>query len=203
MGKPRVKKEISKVDKNAVYQILDQCYKAGVRDAEYINDASRCKEFIEATHKPHVYGRVIYNTFFDWRRWRLAIVTMQEGKVERNACIVVANKILSQSSYFACLLPLAQCFYNQGLEDWNAYPTIHEFSGLNVNALKRWTRKGIVNRPRKEMFVEIQRFSFDIVAWNEASGDPKAFNSRQFDWFCREVWAQTLTDYDKKGFLMD
>lgn len=197
--KLKVPRVISKTDKNAVYNILNQCYKAGVRDAEYINDEARCKEFIAATRQPHVYGRVIYDNFFDWKRWRVAIITMQDSRIERDGCILLSNKILTPKSYFACLLPLAQCFYNQGLDDWNSNPTLHDFGIFNGRGMCRWTRKGIEKRSSKSMFVEIQRFAFDISSWSMDSDNKNALQSRQFDWFCREVWAQSLTEREKKG----
>lgn len=199
MRKVRVPKVITNADKNAIYNILLQCYKAGVRDAEFVNDAVRCKEFINETRKPHVYGRVTLPSLMDWKKWRYAIITMQDTVIERDGCIALVNKILNPRSYFACLLPLSQYFYNQGLQDWNDYPTIHNFGEFNGNSLVRWTKKGIVKRSRKNMFVDVQRFAFEIGAIGDASNDKKALTTHHFDWFCREFWTQSLTSYERKN----
>lgn len=194
MGRTR---SITSSDKNAIYAVLNQCYKAGVRDAEYIDDEARCKEFIEATKQPHVYGRVTAPDYFNWKRWKIAIVTMQDREIERDTAITYIGKILTPHNYFACLLPIAQYFYNQGLSDWNSNPTLHNFSKFNGDKQVRWTTKGIEVRTRKNMFVDIQRFAFEIGHIGEASNDKNALKPIHFEWFCRAVWKQTLTRKDK------
>lgn len=192
-------RSISIADKNAIFNILNECYKAGIRDAEYVDDVGRCREFIEETRKPGVYGRVIYNVFWDWKKWRSAIVNMRIGHILGDPSIFYTQKIISPTSYYACLLPLAQWFYHQGLNDWNANPTLHTFEAINNLKYLRWTRNGFVKSSRKKMFAQVQEFAFEIGCIGESSEAEgvKALKPIHFEWFCRHLWEMSLTRHDK------
>lgn len=197
------KRSITVSDKNAIYNILADCYRAGVRDAEYVNDAGRCREFIEATKVPNVYGRVIYDVYWDWRKWRSAIINMRNDLILGEKSIFYVYKIISPHNYYACLLPLAQWFYHQGLNDWNNNPTLHIFDILNSKNV-RWTSRGYVKRTRKMMFAQLQEFAFEIgtigeAAWKE---NKKVLRPIHFEWFCSNLWQVGLSHLDKIKLAM-
>lgn len=170
-------------------RLFNDCYKTGLRDAESVYDKIMCDELKEEVSEPGVYGFVTKPYRMEQKEWRLHLMLIN-GTNSRNKNVDnYLSYLTPNSGYFLCVLPIAQDFYVQGLDDFNKNPTLIDLSIIDNNKLIRWTRKGIVDRSMTEIIIQIQDFCFNRKRTAKESESKKSIKSVYYDWFSEEIWA--------------
>lgn len=185
----------------AILRIFGDAYKSGLRDAEWVNDAGRCTEHISDTNTNGVYGRVIENRKDTWREWKHRLLLMKDARLANVRAVDLINRIDKPYRVEGCLLPLAQDFYNQGLQDWNDSPIARVFTGLGSMRFPRWTRKGLKNRTFKQMWVDMQTFAFERGNLYEDAVSASSLTKRKFETFSTAVWRGLQTKAERNYVL--
>lgn len=185
----------------AIIRLMNDAYKAGVRDAEWVNDAGRCSEHIKETQEKGVYGRVTDIDKYEWRRWKHNILLMKDVNFAESRAVEFTSRINNWFCTEGCLLPLAQDFYNQGLQDWNDYPVSRSVLGLESKRYPRWTRKGIKNRHFKQMWVDMQTFAYERSKQYVDVNSANSLTERKFETFMVQVWKALTYKAERKHIL--
>lgn len=186
----------------AVLRLFADAYKTGLMDAEWINDIGRCYEHIKSTSEVGVYGRVTEQRFDSWREWMHRVLLMGDIRYTRVRAVDVVNRIKKKHLIDGCLLPLAQDFYNQGVQDWLDAPVSRSFERLTKCYYPRWTRQGIHKRTMKEMWIDMQRFAFERSKQYEGAEPIRSLTPRKFEIFSLTLWT-ALNERAEREYLLN
>lgn len=186
-------------------RIMGDAYKAGLRDAEYVNDVGRCTEFITQTQEPHTYGRITDNRFLLWYEWTTRLLGMKDIRQANVRAIEIIRAIElegKKATIRTCVLPLAQDFYNQGLRDWNEIPISRDLSAISEYHYPRWTRNGVKPRTNKQMYIEMQDFALERGKRVYGLPGNNYHTPRKFQRFSLAVW-HGLMEKSERNFLLN
>lgn len=170
---------------NALIRLLDRIYRMGVMDAYKVNDEGECADFIERTKEPGVYGRVIDGHTMDCNEWQLTLIVEARKQVMHGAMYRYFNrtKIYGQN-YLSVLLPIAQDFYNKGMQDYNANPNATSLAIFN-DTKRVWWNKKLKSVSTHEYIEQIQLFCFARKHSDEGFGAKKALKKGYYDIFAK------------------
>lgn len=172
-----------------IFNILNTCYKAGVKDAEYVNDHDLCETFANEVRVPNVYGRVKDENLMNAVQWRCAIPLINAGCPLPKASIEFLVCIDKYHKLYQCSLPIAQEFYIKGMEDFNKNPTIHNFVLLDNRRMERWTRNGIKQVTIHDMLITLQELCLKRSINDEQyDGNKFALRRRLYEKFAMSIW---------------
>lgn len=116
---------IERTDVSRLLTLFDRVYKLGVEDG-YNNshDEGLCREHIETTNYPGNFGLIRDGFISDEIDWQLTL--QREAKAmkiyEAVRKMFIRMGAWARSNYYSCILPIAQDFYNMGVEDFLANP---------------------------------------------------------------------------------
>lgn len=116
---------IDRTDVSRLLTLFDRVYKLGVEDG-YNNshDEGLCREHIETTNYPGNFGLIRDGFISDEIDWQLTL--QREAKAmkiyEAVRKMFIRMGAWARSNYYSCILPIAQEFYNMGVEDFLANP---------------------------------------------------------------------------------
>lgn len=179
---------IKESEARAIINLMMSCYKAGLKDAEEICDKYTCEDFKKEVRVPGVYGRVRDEFLMEEKEWRMSLMFMDNHiRVPQNT-INLVQSINFGKSLLSCVLPLSQEYYILGIDDFNVYPHIHEFSIIDNNIMRRWTRNGFIKITRKDVLIEIQRLCMLRARIDESSDSKFSIRRRTYESFCMELW---------------
>ena len=170
--------------------LYNAMYKLGVMDAEQVGSDGICEEFSEQVRVPTVYGRVTDGYTMSQKEWCATLMRISAKWRVNDDCQRFLAQSFCNNTYFTCALPIAQEFYIKGMEDFNAYPHIHDFTNFDNSKMERWTRNGIVSWTRKEIFIELQMLCFQRQRIDNDSDDRKALKGKRYEWFASDLWAR-------------
>lgn len=173
---------------NSIIYLFMSCYKAGLKDAEYVSDQSLCEEFKDTVREPGVFGRVIHDYTMMQREWRISLLYINGERSSSRYERELLQNIQPGKGSLSCVLPISQEFYIQGLDDYNKYPHIHDFTLMDNNKLQAWTRRGIVSLSKNDVIIDIQRFCMDRARIDEERGGKMAIKRYNYDWFACSIW---------------
>lgn len=171
--------------------LYNAMYKLGVMDAERVGSEGICEEFADEVRVPAVYGRVIDGYTVSQKEWcalLLSIAAHSNGVNDETQRFIAQG--FFNNTYFTCALPIAQEFYIKGMEDFNAYPYIHDFTKFDNHRMERWTRDGIVPHSRRKLFIELQTLCFYRQRIDNNSDSKKALRGKRYEWFASDLWAR-------------
>lgn len=112
-------------DVSKLITLFDRVYKLGVEDG-YNNshDEGLCRGHIETTNYPGNFGLIRDGFISDEIDWQLTL--QREAKAmkiyEAVRKMFIRMGAWARSNYYSCILPIAQDFYNMGVEDFLANP---------------------------------------------------------------------------------
>lgn len=179
---------IKESEARAIINLMMSCYKAGLKDAEEICDKYTCEDFKKEVRVPGVYGRVRDEFLMEEKEWRMSLMFMDNHiRVPQNT-INLVQSINFGKSLLSCVLPISQEYYILGIDDFNVYPHIHEFSLIDNNIMRRWTRNGFIKITRKDVLIEIQRLCMLRARIDESSDSKFSIRRRTYESFCIELW---------------
>lgn len=190
---------IKESDARAIINLMMSCYKAGLKDAEEICDKYTCEDFKKEVRVPGVYGRVRDEFLMEEKEWRMSLMFMDNHiRVPQNT-INLVQSINFGKSILSCVLPISQEYYILGIDDFNVYPHIHEFSLIDNNIMRRWTRNGFIKITRKDVLIEIQRLCMLRARIDESSDSKFSIRRRTYESFCMEVW-ESITNRGRSRY---
>lgn len=190
---------IKESDARAIINLMMSCYKAGLKDAEDICDKYTCDDFKKEVRVPGVYGRVRDEFLMEEKEWRMSLMFMDNHiRVPQNT-INLVQSINFGKSLISCVLPISQEYYILGIDDFNVYPHIHEFSLIDNNIMRRWTRNGFIKITRKDVLIEIQRLCMLRARIDESSDSKFSIRRRTYESFCMELW-ESITNRGRSRY---
>lgn len=190
---------IKESEARAIINLMMSCYKAGLKDAEEICDKYTCEDFKKEVRVPGVYGRVRDEFLMEEKEWRMSLMFMDNHiRVPQNT-INLVQSINFGKSILSCILPISQEYYILGIDDFNVYPHIHEFSLIDNNIMRRWTRNGLIKITRKDVLIEIQRLCMLRARIDESSDSKFSIRRRTYESFCMEVW-ESITNRGRSRY---
>lgn len=112
-------------DVSKLITLFDRVYKLGVEDGyRYSHDEGLCREHIETTNYPGNFGLIRDGFISDEIDWQLTL--QREAKAmkiyEAVRKMFIRMGAWARSNFYSCILPIAQEFYNMGVEDFLANP---------------------------------------------------------------------------------
>ena len=190
---------IKESEARAIINLMMSCYKAGLKDAEEICDKYTCEDFKKEVRVPGVYGRVRDEFLMEEKEWRMSLMFMDNHiRVPQNT-INLVQSINFGKSLLSCVLPISQEYYILGIDDFNVYPNIHEFSLIDNNIMRRWTRNGFIKITRKDVLIEIQRLCMLRARIDESSDSKFSIRRRTYESFCMELW-ESITNRGRSRY---
>lgn len=186
-----------------VLSLLDHCYARGVRDACNSKDEMLCREFIDKTDKPGVFGFLWKDrdSRYDLNTWspRQFITEMMNIAVidniqNRNKLFMFLSRIINPSTYHFCLLHIAQEFYKQGILDYLKYPNHAKlYTILDTPTNKIWESNGAKRKNRKYTLFRLQNACNDRALRSEEAienGDKNKFATKRVSFinFQKSIW---------------
>ena len=190
---------IKESEARAIINLMMSCYKAGLKDAEEICDKYTCEDFKKEVRVPGVYGRVRDEFLMEEKEWRMSLMFMDNHiRVPQNT-INLVQSINFGKSILSCVLPISQEYYILGIDDFNVYPHIHEFSLIDNNIMRRWTRNGFIKITRKDVLIEIQRLCMLRARIDESSDSKFSIRRRTYESFCMELW-ESITNRGRSRY---
>ena len=190
---------IKESDARAIINLMMSCYKAGLKDAEDICDKYTCEDFKKEVRVPGVYGRVRDEFLMEEKEWRMSLMFMDNHiRVPQNT-INLVQSVNFGKSLLSCVLPISQEYYILGIDDFNVYPHIHEFSIIDNNVMRRWTRNGFIKITRKDVLIEIQRLCMLRARIDESSDSKFSIRRRTYESFCMELW-ESITNRGRSRY---
>lgn len=117
---------ITKPDVSRLLRLFDRMYKLGVEDGyQHSYDEGLCREHIETTNYPGNFGLIRDGFISDEIDWQLTL--QREAKAmkiyEAVRKMFIRMGAWARSNFYSCILPVAQDFYNMGVEDFLANPS--------------------------------------------------------------------------------
>lgn len=143
-------------------KMFDTLYRLGVTDAHNAADEGLCRSVIEQTAEPGVYRLLTDDYTITPMEWQLRL-QMIAGRISlRSPMFKLFGRMGNYlSNYIGCFLPLAQCFYNNGISDYLAYPHQLDLSLFNTKTRVWLTAKGLRAKSNADYQEAIQQFCFD------------------------------------------
>lgn len=179
---------------NALIRLLDTMYRMGVMDAYRVNDEGECADFVNRTKEYGVFGRVTDGHTMDCNEWQLTLIVEARKKSMHGAMYRYFNRMkIYGSNYLSVLLPIAQDFYNKGLQDYNASPNAASLAIFNDRS-RTWWSKNLKKVSVFEYIEQIQLFCFARKRSDEECECKKALKGSYYDIFAKVMSTLTLKD---------
>lgn len=195
------------VTKNLVSQmisLLDWVYRLGVESAREVEDEGLCREFLERTKEPGVYGLLsetpVYTT---WEEWTLRLMAKARSTSWNGSMVKFFTKMGKFSAnYLSAFLPCSLMFYRRGIEDFINAPAAADFAMFQSRTRVRWTMSGLKPVNNRTWVDELQMMCFDLErrdaeVWErETKYEAKkvALTTKQYEMFRRSVGLAALNN---------
>lgn len=177
--------------------LLDWVYRLGIQHSRELNDEGASREFLDTHNEVGVYGFITdgYNVgVLEWqlRLQKEARLTSMFGSMYQ----YFLRMGRYGQNYLSCFLPIAQEWYNLGVQDYIDNPHACDYSVFNGKTRVRWTKKGLLNIKPKEYVEMIQLQCFDLqrkhAAYLEEHADDYkarkiALREQYWTWYIRAV----------------
>lgn len=153
------------LEKNMAQQMVrmfDGLYRQGVTDCISLEDEGRCREFLEATAEPGVYGLLTDDYYITPIEWQLRL-QMIAGRISLKSPMYklfcrMGNVV---TNWLGCFLPLASDFYRKGIKDALNYGSKVDLAMLNSKTKVWITEKGLTNVDNHLYKQEIQQMCYN------------------------------------------
>lgn len=143
-------------------RMFDELYRQGVKDCIDVADEGRCREFLEATTQPGVYGLLGDEFYISPKEWQLRLQVIA-GRISLNSPMyrLFCRMGNYTANYLGCFLPLACDFYRKGISDALKYE--HKLDvAVFRNKMRVWlTEKGVKSVSSDGYKSEIQQMCFN------------------------------------------
>lgn len=143
-------------------KMFDELYRQGINDCIAADDDGRCREFLEATSQPSVYGLLTDGVYIGPKEWQLRLQLIA-GRISLKSPMYrlfcrMGNYL---TNYLGCFLPLACDFYRKGVKDALEYGHLFDASKFSGKTRVWLTDNGVKNVSNYEYKNAIQQMCFD------------------------------------------
>ncbi|MDE6536068.1 MAG: hypothetical protein K2K82_08700 [Muribaculaceae bacterium] len=144
--------------------LLDYCYRLGVEAAREVEDEGLCREFLERTKEPGVYGLLSENpVYITWQEWTLRLLAKARSTSWNGSMVKFFNKMGKFSAnYLSAFLPCSMVFYCRGISDYLNAPTAVDFAMFQSKSRVWWTKNGLKKINPRTWVDELQMICFDL-----------------------------------------
>lgn len=178
----------------ALVRLFDTMYRMGVMDAYKVNSDGECADFVERTKEPGVFGRVTDGHTMDSNEWQLTLIVEARKQSMQGAMYRYFNRMkIYRQNYLSVLLPIAQDFYNKGIQDYNASPNAVSLAIFNDRS-RTWWSKNLKKVSIFEYIEQIQLFCFARKHSEEEYGGKKVLKGSYYDIFVKVMSTLALTE---------
>ena len=189
MGK---REYIDSIKAKNIIHLFMSCYKAGLKDAEWVNNSLLCEDFKQSVRVPGVYGLVTQNKTYDYKIWRTNLIAINGGVNTPGYLIDLLMLTKANKSLISCIFPLSQEFYILGLDDFNSNPTIHNFAFFDNKKQLKWTKRGIKSLTYKQILSEVQRMCMKRIEIDEEFNNKYSIKRMNYDRFTRAFYSALI-----------
>lgn len=145
-------------------RLFDDMYRKGYMDAYLVRDDGVIFEFIESTSKVGVYGILTDGYLMNWFEYKLRLNQLVYKWPRRGIMQAIFDEITKMYSggTTACVLPLAQSYYNMGAEAYLRYQ--ERVMAMTMQTRKRYraTEVGGKIMSDRDMICEIQQKCLEL-----------------------------------------
>ena len=180
-----------------IISILDYCYRLGVEAAREVEDEGLCREFLDCTKEPGVYGLLSENpVYITWQEWTLRLMAKARSTSWNGGMVQYLNRMgRFSNNYLSCLIPLSQVFHNRGISDYLNAPTAVDFAMFQSKSRVWWTKNGLKAVNNRTWVDELQMICFDLErrdaeVWERETAikaKKVALTQKQYEMFRRSV----------------
>lgn len=164
----------------ALLQLLDDCYKWGVKDAAEVDNAPLCEGYADKCREPGVFGRVTNEYTMDWREWTLTLnhqARMRSFTGPMVAFFGMMGKF--GANYLSAFIVAAQEIYIQGMKDYNSKPDKAKMAAFMYKPKVRWNTKIETWHPRM-MIEDVQMMLYKRLHMEEEFGYKTKLKRKQY-----------------------
>lgn len=134
--------------------LLDWCYRLGVKQAYHVNDDGLAIEFVEKHREVNVYGFLVDDYDVGVVEWQLRLLC----EARRCSLYGAMYRYFEHMgrygmNFLSCFIPVAQEWYNMGVEDYTTAPYACSMEEFNDAARVRWSGDGLL-KVRLEDYVQ-------------------------------------------------
>ncbi len=169
-----------------IMSIFNLSYKAGVMDAEDVDDPELYSSYEREMSVSGCYGRINNYQRYDIHGWRIQLLQLMRGKA--SSCLNFLLKMDIGKNYMNCVYPLSLEFYMMGIRDYNENPTIHDFYLFDNSRCERWTKNGIVHVSKMELLSFVQEFGFKRSVIDSETRNKYSMSKHNYETFARRLW---------------
>lgn len=184
----------------SILSLFDFCYKRGVSDACNARDDMLCKQFVEKTQEPGVYGFIwkprqgAYNLeTWDNKQMitELTVMTITENVRYKQTLYRQFSRLINPTTYHYCLLHIAQEMYNTGILDYLKNPNYLELPKMQQWRWVEWTNHGVRRSDTAKMMTRMQIAAFDRARLSEIADEDNKnrIKRKNFEIFQKDVWS--------------
>lgn len=197
---------IDKPTVSRMISLLDWVYRLGVESAREVEDDGLCREFLERTKEPGVYGLLSDNpTYITWQEWTLRLMSKARSTCWNGAMVQFFNRMgRFASNYLSAFLPCSLMFYRRGISDYLNAPTAVDFAMFQSKSRVWWTKSGLKPVNNRTYVDELQLISFDLSrrdaeVWERETAikaKKVALTEKQYEMFRRSVGLVTVNNME-------
>ena len=206
------------LDKRMATQMVmmfDKLYHLGVSHSFSVKDEGLCRQFLENTSQPGIYGYIEDGYYVCPREWQLRLQKIAGEISLKSPMYKLFGRMGNYlSNFLGCFMPLAQDFYNKGVSDYLNYGHKLEIAIFDGKTRVWLTAKGLKNASKDDYKQTIQQFCFDrkrteenLMAeyvderkskyqhYDEKDLRKRVRNPKHYDTFVRSIGILTQKDY--------
>ena len=195
------------IDKSTVSRmisLLDWVYRLGVESAREVEDEGLCREFLDRTKEPGVYGLLSENpVYITWQEWTLRLMAKARSTSWNGAMVQFLNRLgRFGSNYLSAFIPCSMVFYCRGISDYLNAPTAVDFAMFQSKSRVWWTKNGLKAVNNRTWVDELQMICFDLErrdaeVWERETAIKAkkiALTQKQYEMFRRSVGLVTVNN---------
>lgn len=195
---------IDKPTVSRMISLLDWVYRLGVESAREVEDEGLCREFLDRTKEPGVYGLLSENpVYITWQEWTLRLMAKARSTSWNGAMVQFLNRLgRFGSNYLSAFLPCSMVFYCRGISDYLNAPTAVDFAMFQSKSRVWWTKNGLKAVNNRTWVDELQMICFDLErrdaeVWERETAikaKKVALTQKQYEMFRRSVGLVTVNN---------
>lgn len=193
----KIQGTISRTMVHKMISLLDWCYRLGVKHAYRVNDDGLALEFIEKHREVGVYGFMTDNYNISVVEWQLRLLC-EARRCSLYGVMYSYFEFMGRygANFLSCFIPVAQEWYNMGVEDYTAAPSACMMDEFDYVTRVRWSGDGLLKVKIEDyvQMIQLQCFGMKrqhdefLQTYGHVSADRhKALVPRRWDMFIRAI----------------
>lgn len=193
----KVKGTINRYMVQRMISLLDWCYRLGVKHAYHVNDDGLALEFIENHREIGVYGFMTDSYNIGVVEWQLRLLC-EARRCSLYGVMYSYFEYMGRygANFLSCFIPVAQEWYNMGVEDYTAAPSACMIDEFDDASRVRWSSDGLLKIKPEDYVQTIQLQCFGMKRRHDeflqtygctSANKHKALVPKRWDMFIRAL----------------